>query len=399
MNSARSIGVFNDYPASGVIHGGRQKILQLYRRLASRYPIRYVCTHRRPEASPIAIAPGFTQVTIPITWHERRLRHFLGARLGTSVDDIASLCVARNNGNLAREISKTIAQVDAVVLSHPYLWPAVRPHLENCSKPVIYDSQNCEWRLKAGMFKAGWVSRRVLRRLHDVEADLVARADSVWAVSEDDARVFVSEYGAAPAKLFVVANGAEAGFFPARSNWNAMRAQAIFLGGGHAPNVDAAEFIVESLARQCPDVDFVFCGDVGAKLLNRSLPPNVAILGTVSDSAKITALMNATIALNPVSVGSGTNVKMLDYFAAALPVITTPTGARGLRVESGKQALVCDREDFASALRQLAGDVETRRSLGAAARRLVEQHYDWAAIAQTLEPVLEALMTRTSHRH
>ena len=36
------------------------------------------------------------------------------------------------------------------------------------------------------------------------------------------------------------------------------------------------------------------------------------------------------LAINPVTTGSGTNLKMLDYMAAGVPVLSTPHGARGL---------------------------------------------------------------------
>jgi hypothetical protein len=35
-------------------------------------------------------------------------------------------------------------------------------------------------------------------------------------------------------------------------------------------------------------------------------------------------------AINPISTGSGTNVKMMEYLAAKLPILTTSFGKRGL---------------------------------------------------------------------
>ena len=44
----------------------------------------------------------------------------------------------------------------------------------------------------------------------------------------------------------------------------------------------------------------------------------------------------ADAALNPLSSGAGTNVKMSEFLAHRLPVVTTPLGARGFRIEDGK---------------------------------------------------------------
>lgn len=58
----------------------------------------------------------------------------------------------------------------------------------------------------------------------------------------------------------------------------------------------------------------------------------------------------ADAALNPINSGAGTNVKMCEYIAARLPIITTPFGARGFRIEDGQSAVVVQRDDLGSAL-------------------------------------------------
>ncbi|MFN7173813.1 MAG: MlaD family protein, partial [Thermaurantiacus tibetensis] len=44
------------------------------------------------------------------------------------------------------------------------------------------------------------------------------------------------------------------------------------------------------------------------------------------EEEKLALLRGADVALNPISSGSGTNLKMLEYFAAGLPVLSTPHG-------------------------------------------------------------------------
>ena len=60
------------------------------------------------------------------------------------------------------------------------------------------------------------------------------------------------------------------------------------------------------------------------------LPPNVVLAGVVTNVAKRTLLQSADLALNPMRTGSGTNLKIVEYFAAGIPVVSTPFGARGL---------------------------------------------------------------------
>jgi GT2 family glycosyltransferase len=78
---------------------------------------------------------------------------------------------------------------------------------------------------------------------------------------------------------------------------------------------------------------------------------------------------------------------MLDYFAAGLPVVTTPTGARGLRGAAGCMR-VADALGFAGALRKLSGDASLRSEMGVAARQATERHYAWERISRATGSLL-----------
>jgi glycosyltransferase involved in cell wall biosynthesis len=70
-------------------------------------------------------------------------------------------------------------------------------------------------------------------------------------------------------------------------------------------------------------------------------------------------------------------------------VVSTTVGAEGLPVQDGEHLLLADEPDsFASAVVRLLRDDETRRTLEASARRLVVEHYDWAAVAGDLDRAL-----------
>jgi len=103
---------------------------------------------------------------------------------------------------------------------------------------------------------------------------------------------------------------------------------AIFVGSAYGPNVQAANFIAQQLAPRLPNVLFVIAGGVGEAVNCTST--NLRITGVLSEQEKIQLLHSADIALNPMQAGSGTNVKMFDFMAMRLPVVTTAIGARGI---------------------------------------------------------------------
>jgi len=111
-------------------------------------------------------------------------------------------------------------------------------------------------------------------------------------------------------------------------------------------------------------------------------PANVRSLGLVDEQEKLAWLALADIGLNPVLSGSGTNLKLLDYAAAGLPIVSTPFGARGAGLETGKHLWQAEPEHLAARLKEvLALPIEEKVRITLAARKQVEATLDWQAIA------------------
>jgi glycosyltransferase involved in cell wall biosynthesis len=107
------------------------------------------------------------------------------------------------------------------------------------------------------------------------------------------------------------------------------------------------------------------------------VPANVRLVGRVASTVR--HLATAQVAIAPVRHGSGTRLKLLEYFAAGLPVVCTAKAAEGLDVEDGRHVrLVESPRQMAAALRALHADPAACAALGAAARTLVQDRYDWA---------------------
>src|SRR5581483_12236830 len=107
---------------------------------------------------------------------------------------------------------------------------------------------------------------------------------------------------------------------------------AALVASWHEPNIIAARALVR-VAQRMPEIDVMILGSVGYALAGQT-PSNVQLTGTVSAEFKRAVLGVADVAVNLVSTGSGTNLKMLDYFAAGVPVISTAFGARGLGIRN-----------------------------------------------------------------
>ena len=165
---------------------------------------------------------------------------------------------------------------------------------------------------------------------------------------------------------------------------------AFFMGSGHWPNIEAVKRIIE-LAGARPYVAFVVIGSVCYAFDPHALPGNVLFLGEVDEITRNLCLQACDVALNPIEYGSGTNIKMLDYFAAGLPAITTELGTRGLSLDGESQCLVRRIKEFPAAIDEVLENADSAARRAAAARELVEKEFDWEAIARRIKPRLLSL--------
>lgn len=114
----------------------------------------------------------------------------------------------------------------------------------------------------------------------------------------------------------------------------------------------------------------------------------IEVRGPVDDA--VSELARSQVAVAPILAGSGTRLKILEAWAAGVPVVSTTLGAEGLPVRSGEHLLLADsRVEFARAVSELLQDENLRVKLAAAGRRLVEKEFTWESAWKTLDfPVL-----------
>ena len=84
--------------------------------------------------------------------------------------------------------------------------------------------------------------------------------------------------------------------------------------------------------------------------------------------------------------GSGTRLKILEAWAAGLPVVSTTIGAEGLPVQHGETALLADgAAAFAEAVSRLLACTDLRWKLGSAGRLLLEKEFTWETAWKKLD--------------
>jgi glycosyltransferase involved in cell wall biosynthesis len=164
----------------------------------------------------------------------------------------------------------------------------------------------------------------------------------------------------------------------------------LFVGNfRHPPNTQALDFFVEQVLpevrRERPAANLTVIGAHAPPGLESKLRrPGVAFVGPVDDIRE--PLSRHAVFICPILSGSGVRVKLLEAFAAGIPVVSTRLGAEGL-LEHGTDFLgVADSpEQFAAAVVDLLADPGKARAQAAKARNEVEQHWDMSRVTRRLE--------------
>ena len=107
------------------------------------------------------------------------------------------------------------------------------------------------------------------------------------------------------------------------------------------------------------------------------------MLGYVDDVRR--PLSQYALFVCPILGGSGVRVKLLEAYAAGIPVVSTTVGAEGLARQDGEFcALADDPAAFAERVLALFADPQAAADMAARARAEVEAHWDMAAITRRL---------------
>jgi glycosyltransferase involved in cell wall biosynthesis len=110
----------------------------------------------------------------------------------------------------------------------------------------------------------------------------------------------------------------------------------------------------------------------------------IQMSGPVEDA--VAELARAQVAVVPLLAASGTRFKILEAWAAALPVVSTSIGAEGLPARNGEHLLLADTAPaFADAVSRLLTCKDLRVSVGNSGRLLLEKDFTWVSAWLSLD--------------
>ena len=250
---------------------------------------------------------------------------------------------------------------------------------------VVLVEHNVEYaRLKAQVAE---LKHEQFQNLQAIEIDLCNRSDAVVCVSDNDRQQLLHD-GVKPDLLHTIPHGfdPEPCTLPAvdtlRKDFDIPDDAVLIAFHGtfsYPPNRDAVRVFAEILLPQLASSK----NDFHVIAIGRSPPadsphPNIHFTGSVDEVGPW--LKACDLAVIPLREGGGTRMKIIDCFAAGLPVISTSKGIEGIPVVNGREAFISD--DWLSMTNEiidLAESADHREQLSAAAREFASE-MDWLSI-------------------
>ncbi|MDZ7791362.1 MAG: glycosyltransferase [Xanthomonadales bacterium] len=242
------------------------------------------------------------------------------------------------------------------------------------------------------------LSPRAFRKLKNSELKLANCMDAVVCVSDRDRAQLIAD-GLSPGQQMTIPHGVDLPAFEAAEpsdlaadfGFDPDRPVLAYHGTfSYPPNRQALLIIIEELLPRLERL--------GHRLqvlgIGREAPPgidhpDVRLPGSLEELAG--PLKPCSLAVVPLTSGGGTRMKILDYFAAGLPVISTSKGCEGLPVGDGEQLLIRDDWDaFAQAVADLLENEDQRRALGEAGHELARS-LSWQEIAGRYDQLFRRL--------
>lgn len=283
------------------------------------------------------------------------------------------------------KLRELLASCDALIIDFPFLVPAASA----TRRPVALNTHNVE----ADLWKRSWIKWLVSK----IERRAAGKVDHVFCCSEGDSAYFAPL--ARPGCTSIVPNGIDpARFAGIAAERASLRAELgykdsdrvlFFAASSFGPNVEALAWLERFAAENqtllaSRNLHFLVAGSVSKQPFER---PRLKAVGMVARIEPYFAA--ADIAFNGVFRGSGTNLKMAEFIAAGLPILTSTAGMRGYNLVDGEDCIAFTPESLAGVLAD--SRLDDTAALGAMAKSAYDRNKHQIDMNWCIKPLAEWL--------
>jgi sugar transferase (PEP-CTERM/EpsH1 system associated) len=264
---------------------------------------------------------------------------------------------------------------------------------------VDVDSQKWHDYAASGRPPKSWLYGLEGRRLRRLESELPGRARAVTLVSDAEAAIY--RPFARPGRIEVITNGVDLDYFYPRDE---PESGCVFVGAlDYWPNVDGIcwfcrEIWPEIHRRNSAALLSIVGRRPVAAIRRLASCPGVEIIGQVADVR--TYYARVAIVVAPLRIARGVQNKLLESLAMKKALVASPTTLAGLKAEPGVHLLKANEpKEWQETILRLLADPPSRKQLGEAGRRFVEEHHHWDRCLEPLGRLLNEVTSASPSSH
>lgn len=386
----KNILVINFFPAFFPPQsGGELRYYNMYKGLSEFYDVTLLSpTYNESKEEVITHSPTFREYRVPKADIHNQLHMSIDQEKVCAEISALVCCLSANTHNRYHDVYQQLyPKADIIVHEFPYmLYYDMYFGLDN--KPRVYNSHNFESNLLEQMW-SGPSAEKYLSIIRNAEKTLVQKCDVVFATSEEERAAFAKAYDVDIAHIHVAPNGIDVSLYEKlrESRKRDDRKKAFFIGSAHPPNLEAVDFLVNTVAPACPEMDFYIAGKCCGK--TQSSLSNVHLMGLIDGKQKDDLFATSDFAVNPMFSGAGTNLKTLEFLSAGIPMVSTAVGVRGLEMTSGVHYFHGEKENFVAVLKQAIQDQEACEQVAQNGKDYVNATYSWKSICSHVHEAIE----------
>ncbi|MEI6890923.1 MAG: glycosyltransferase [Pontiella sp.] len=237
-----------------------------------------------------------------------------------------------------------------------------------------------------------------LQVLEKYEFEMYSAMDHILTLTEEDRFTLLNHAPQLP--VSVIPPGIDFNYFNREHKETPSQPMIMMCGFfSDKSNRDAALWFIEEIwpkvTRKHPQLKCVFVGKGARSEMERAAAPYAEMMHVFSSVEDLRPYRErASIFINPMRLGSGLRVKMLEAMATGLPVVTTALGAAGIPAQNGENCFVADTPElFAQSIDWLLTDQNLAQQVGNRAREMVKNRFNSRSIISELEQVLEEVIS------
>lgn len=283
----------------------------------------------------------------------------------------------------------------AFVFSSPMMvYLPARRGLKTILDLVDVDSEKWRDMAERAPVPQRWIYGREAQTLLSFERRMAGEAQHALFCSEPEAELFRRRAPEASGTTVWMRNGIDFDYFspahPGANPYPADRPVIVFTGAmGYWPNVDAVLWFVRevlpAVIDRTPRPRLAIVGAHPASSVRKLAGDDILVTGRVEDVRPY--LAHASVVVAPLQVARGIQNKVLEGMAMGKTVVATSAAEQGLGVRDLGAMLIADTApDMARRVSEVLDGKHD--ALPAAARRVIESRFSWAATLRKLDLLL-----------